>query len=335
MHERVENYAIPTLQYGSEHRIMATSKEKHKILFVDDESRILTALKSIFRRQYDVYTATGGKEALDILSSTNIDVIVSDQRMPNMLGNELLEKVHRLYPQTMRLLLTGFMDKEAIIQTINKGEIYRFINKPWRNEELREIISEAAHSSKLAIEQHAVPEKVRARQNQPQFDRTFFSGKYDLLMMEENQEVRNKIRRFCKVREIKIYGTQNIHQAVRILNAQPRIGVIIIGLESTETVGIIGVLKQRHPDLVSIALTDETDAEVAVNLINSGQVFRYLCKPLETESFEKSLSQAFYRHNFLKTNIDAQKRFKVKFNHQEISLKLRNLLFNWSAQKTG
>ena len=102
--------------------------KKYSVLFVDDEKRILTALRSIFRREYDVYIANSGREALAVLESKPVDVIVSDQRMPNMLGHELLAEVHKRYPKTMRLLLTGFMDKEAIVDTINEGEIYRFIN---------------------------------------------------------------------------------------------------------------------------------------------------------------------------------------------------------------
>ncbi len=81
---------------------MTTTEKKYSVLFVDDEKRILTALRSIFRREYDVYIANGGEEALEILANNKINVIVSDQRMPNMLGNELLAQVHKLYPQTMR-----------------------------------------------------------------------------------------------------------------------------------------------------------------------------------------------------------------------------------------
>ena len=129
-----------------------TTEKKYSVLFVDDEKRILTALRSIFRREYDVHIANGGEEALAILAENEINVIVSDQRMPNMLGNELLAEVHKLYPKTMRLLLTGFMDKEAIIKTINEGEIYRFINKPWRNDEIHQTIAEAALASEFGNE---------------------------------------------------------------------------------------------------------------------------------------------------------------------------------------
>jgi len=130
---------------------MSESKRKYRVLFVDDEPRVTSALKAIFRREYEVFVANSGADALTLLKKNQVDVLVSDQRMPHMLGNELLAKVSKLYPQTMRILLTGFMDKKAIVDSINEGEVYRFINKPWRNEEMREIVAEAALASEIPI----------------------------------------------------------------------------------------------------------------------------------------------------------------------------------------
>ena len=107
---------------------------KASILFVDDEVHVVNLLKVMFRNDYEVFTATSGDAALDIIQSRKIDVIVSDQRMPNILGTELLGKVKALSPGTMRILLTGYSDLAAMVGSINEGEIYRFINKPWINE---------------------------------------------------------------------------------------------------------------------------------------------------------------------------------------------------------
>ena len=297
---------------------MSDTNKKYNLLFVDDEKRILTSLRSIFRRDYNVYIANGGGEALDILSKNTIDVIVSDQRMPNMLGNELLAQVHKLYPKTMRLLLTGFMDKEAIIRTINEGEIYRFINKPWRNDDIQNIIAEAAQASEFesavetvisdtpavsSIPDDTVPANTGTPSNKDQA----------ILMMGNSQELRNQIRSFCKSQHIAIYGTQNISQAISTVAARPNVGVNIIELpaNTNEVIQAISLLKEKRPDLISIVLTEQTDAETAVDLINSGQVFRYLAKPLETEQLAKVVQQAFARHAFLKGNAQAQQRYKV------------------------
>lgn len=307
---------------------MTTSDKKYSVLFVDDEKRILTALRSIFRREYDVYIATSGQEALDILAHQTINVIVSDQRMPNMLGNELLAKVHKLYPNTMRLLLTGFMDKEAIIKTINEGEIYRFINKPWRNDEIHSTIAEAALASEFEIN---IPAKSTEKEQAGNNKNTKKIGGKNvdngILMMGNNQVLRNQIRRLCRQHSINIYGTQSITQAVGVVSARPAIGVTIIELpvNSDEAMQTISLLKEKRPELISIVLTDETDAETAVELINSGQVFRYLAKPLNTDKLEKVLEQAFIRHNILKTNTNLQQRFKTKRSSRTLSSSLKEL----------
>ncbi len=279
---------------------MSSIDKKYSILFVDDEKRILTALRSIFRREYDVSIASGGDEALEILAMKKIDVIVSDQRMPNMLGNELLAKVHQLYPNTMRLLLTGFMDKEAIIKTINEGEIYRFINKPWRNDEIHQIIAEAALASEFALES---PPMGAINSSTPSANQTSLpliadetntgkigdgSADQGILMMGSNQDLRNQIRRLCRQHDLNIYGTQSIRQALGAVAARPGIGVSIIELPVNidEAMQTISLLKEKRPELISIVLTDETHADVAVELINSGQVFRYLAKPVESSELE-------------------------------------------------
>ena len=107
-----------------------SANEKPTVLFVDDEAQIVNLLKIMFRADYEVYSATSGAAALDIIQSRKVDVIVSDQRMPGMTGTELLSKVRRLSPGTMRILLTGYSDLAAMVGSINEGEIFRFISKP-------------------------------------------------------------------------------------------------------------------------------------------------------------------------------------------------------------
>ena len=117
-----------------------------RLLFVDDESRILLSLKAIFRADYDVTTAEGGPAALEALKKERFDVIVSDQRMPGITGVEVLRAARDAQPQAIRMLLTGYSDLNAIIASINEGEIFRFIPKPWVNGELRETIASAVRT---------------------------------------------------------------------------------------------------------------------------------------------------------------------------------------------
>lgn len=110
---------------------------RHIILCVDDEPGILSSLKRDLRGEdYEVITAAGGEEALGLLRKDEVSLVLSDQRMPSMTGVELLQKVRELYPDTVRILLTGHIEVETAVAAINKGEVYRYLLKPWEKEEL-------------------------------------------------------------------------------------------------------------------------------------------------------------------------------------------------------
>ena len=128
------------------------TQQLHKLLLVDDETNILNALNRALRRDgYQIITATCAEEALEILGREEIEVIVSDQRMPGMTGTELLSKVKEMYPEIVRIVLSGYTDLDAITNAINEGAIYKFLTKPWNDEELRTQIRDAfrMHASSI------------------------------------------------------------------------------------------------------------------------------------------------------------------------------------------
>ena len=116
---------------------------KPKVLFVDDEERILNTMTALFRRQYDITTTTDGYHALELLAKEHYHLLVSDQRMPIMPGVELLRQAKEVSPDTVRILLTGYSDLAAIIGSVNDGEVFRFLNKPWKTEEFISTVDEA------------------------------------------------------------------------------------------------------------------------------------------------------------------------------------------------
>ena len=120
-----------------------------RLLFVDDEQRVLNSMRIMFRRQFDLFLASHGAEALDIVKDKDIDVIVADHRMPKMTGVEVLSKVRAMSPRTVRILLTGYADLDAVEGSINESEVFRFLTKPCAPKQLRETIELAA---KLARE---------------------------------------------------------------------------------------------------------------------------------------------------------------------------------------
>jgi len=119
------------------------NKQKIRTLFVDDEQDNLTAYKRNYRRDLNVFQAVGAEEAFTILAEETIDVIVSDQRMPNMTGVEFLAQVKERSPATMRILVTGYSDIEAVIAAINNAGVFNYLTKPYTPEELLSQITQA------------------------------------------------------------------------------------------------------------------------------------------------------------------------------------------------
>lgn len=129
-------------------------QETFNILFVDDEDNILKALKRLFLDddKLNLFTASSGKIGLEILKNAEFAVIISDQRMPEMTGVEFLQKARDLYPDTVRIILTGYADITATIKAINEAGAYRYITKPWNDEEIKLIVKEALERFRLVKE---------------------------------------------------------------------------------------------------------------------------------------------------------------------------------------
>jgi response regulator RpfG family c-di-GMP phosphodiesterase len=144
--------------------------EKIKILYVDDEENNLNSFKATFRRDHEVHTAISGPAALDMLENLDVDIIITDQRMPEMAGVEFLQKVMANYSsEPMRILLTGFSDIQAVIDAINKGEVYRYLTKPWEPDFMRSMILQAYEVLKLRRDKEQLTEDLARANEQLEF----------------------------------------------------------------------------------------------------------------------------------------------------------------------
>ncbi|HAS40272.1 MAG TPA: two-component system response regulator [Microscillaceae bacterium] len=117
--------------------------EQLNILFVDDELHNLNAFKSAFRRDYIVHLADSASKAMEILAAESIQIIITDQRMPDVTGVEFLKKITPQYAHTLRMVLSGFSDSETITQAIKDKTVHHFINKPWDKQIIKSIIAKA------------------------------------------------------------------------------------------------------------------------------------------------------------------------------------------------
>lgn len=137
-----------------------------RVLFVDDEPNILRTLRRLCRREeYEVMTAESGPDALAQLEETPASVIISDYRMPEMTGVEMLAAAKSIVPDSVRIILSGFADTQAVLEAINKGEVYRFLPKPWDDQELLTTINQSLEHWDLK-QQNAVLQDQQVRQNE-------------------------------------------------------------------------------------------------------------------------------------------------------------------------
>lgn len=144
-------------------------KKKINILYVDDEVNNLISFKALFRLKYNVHIAESGKDAIKILEEEYIHIIITDQRMPEMTGVELLESIIEAHPDPIRILLTGYADLSAVIDAVNKGKIYHYISKPWNEKELEDTILKAYEIYEKRKAEEEMSEKLLVSNEQLEF----------------------------------------------------------------------------------------------------------------------------------------------------------------------
>ena len=397
---------------------------KSRILFVDDEKRVLNAMRGLFRRRYELFLANSGKEALEIAKVYDIDVIVADQRMPTMTGIELLAAMRRQSPRTVRILLTGYADPNAIEGSINKAEVFRFLSKPCPPNLLRETLTlaiEAAgtrpvveapakrrpsqtppaartsppsapaqppqnqpapsHTATVAIQQKPLDaqtlppaandassaqvsppnEQQPAHNAKPQnrrppesevssFDETTPNLALDLASPPEHEvtdvvmsgEVSEETSQTSTF-EALLPGSQEVGVVVFTVNSDfaaaviravsdersaivattlvkvaeainhQNVGVLVTDFSSSAEIlrKVVNALKQRLPELLTIVASNDRDSDDMINLINYGQIYRYLVKPVDPEQLRGDINSAVFKHMHLLRNPEAGKRHQV------------------------
>ena len=291
--------ATPPAPVPAESPTDTTAGKKARILFVDDEERIVTALRSIFRINYHVFTATNGGEALEFVQKFQPHVVVSDQRMPEMTGVELLRRVKGVAPNTVRMLLTGYSDLAAIVGSINDGEVFRFISKPWDNQEIQKTLAEAAaialDLAATAATPPIVPDRMEA----------------GVLVIEAQDETFRAVTRLvggaCPV-----YHAKSLDEGLSQLETH-EIALIVadIASRSEEIVAAFKLLKQERPEILAIVLTEASDSERVIELINQAQIFRFINKPVNPDLLRQHAQTALIRYQSFKQNPHLTRQHQV------------------------
>lgn len=385
--------------------------DKARILFVDDEKRVLNSMRGLFRRDYELFLTSEGAEAIKIAAENEIDVIVADQRMPGMTGIEVLTRMKKQSPRTIRILLTGYADPSAVEGSINLGEVFRFLSKPCPPNVLRETLSlaiAAARTKPVEIPasqpaQTATPQPAAVRRPQPEqtsvrtqtpappqrptqppavtppaprisaavHEASMPKALNDddatqpaLQILDESamahhdeqtgghwQSVTNVVMSEDSVEETQEnvaltsanlalqdvgiviftvdseFATTAIRAAsndrntflattlVKVAEAihKQNAGVLVTDFTTNNTTlqKIIGALKKHMPELVTIVVTNGRDTTDMINLVNYGQIFRYVLKPIAPEALRTEINAAVMHHLYLMNNPDSAKRHQV------------------------
>jgi len=193
---------------------------------VDDEPNILSALRRLLRREgYQLHLAPGGAEAMQILAEHHVDLVITDSRMPGMSGTELLKQVKAEYPDTIRMILSGYTGVSELADALNEGEAYRFILKPWNDEELKLTIRHALEHHRVMKENRQLVEKIKAQNEEL---------KTLNATLEEAVEM--------KTRELRLHN-RALMLAQEILDQLPG---PLIGIDTTGTIVHANVLGVKH-----------------------------------------------------------------------------------------
>jgi DNA-binding NtrC family response regulator len=417
-----------------------SSGNKPRLLFVDDEQRVLNSMRIMFKRQFELFLASSGAEAIQIIKHEDIDVIVADHRMPQMTGVDVLTQVRALSPRTVRILLTGYADLDAVEGSINDGEVFRFLTKPCAPDHLRETIALAAKlasatpadssldfpdgelgdesvlemimagdadnlaraaSPHLSVEEPPpaaasqtpasmatsalTPESALIVKEQPDFTATDVIAKpvlapptaghdaatpptaarhataatasapssapdasatlpakprlaagLGIIVFSTDEEVLGTVQNAVRGR-LPVYAASNVVKVVKILtDHQPGVLITDISDDKATIQSMTARLKEHLPELVTIAVSEHRDVLDMVWLINHGQIFRFLRKPLSSGRCAISLQAALKHHRMLLRHPELVKRHEVAASEEGglmdgMLSKLKNMRRLWAS----
>jgi response regulator RpfG family c-di-GMP phosphodiesterase len=290
---------------------MQQTTEKPTLLFVDDEERILRSLRMLFAANYRVLVTTDGREALEILRREKVHALISDQRMPVMAGVDLLRQAREIAPNTMRLLLTGYSDIEAVIGSINDGEVFRYINKPWNSDDIRSIVGEAAGIA-MSLEQPAGPTPAEPPAAATQ----------TLLLIDDCRETALELKTLIEESFPGTFALEwatSLGEAMSILERE-NVSIVVseIQVGDDDMTPFLKTLKRFKPHVVTIVLTSFKDSALLVGLINQGQVHRFLPKPMRRVMTVRGIQSGIDRSREMKRRPEIARRHKVEAPSREL-----------------
>ncbi|MEO0442199.1 MAG: response regulator [Pseudomonadota bacterium] len=307
---------------------------QYRLLVVDTEERVLRAINSIFRNDFEIHIAHSASKALNILYRYPIDVVLSDSKIRLISGGDFLGKVKNEHPLVRRLLMTVSMDPGLIAADIKSGKIFGYISKPWNIDKFRSLVHKAANTSPLLLSntdtdddlanKDALPDPETSSSVQVQNSKTQIKPKPTaIVVVDDNQRVRDHMVNIAQRFSLKVHFVKTYAQAARIIAMIPEVGVVAFGIsdQRQKTLKAIELLQRQRDDLSMIALADTSDIKVAVDITNKGKVFRYLHRLANIESFQRTVLFAIRHHRMQKQSIAQTQQRQHSSGQADASLK--------------
>ncbi|SNT30429.1 Response regulator receiver domain-containing protein [Ekhidna lutea] len=288
-----------------------TKKKKFSLLYVDDEATNLRVFKANFRKFFNVYTSTNPIEAIDILNQEEIQVIVTDQRMPEMTGTQFLEKILPDHPDVIKIILTGFTDIEAIKDGINRCGIFKYITKPWNFDEMKGVLERAIETYQQAAESEEhikeledsnveLESRVRERTqelnkiNKRLIDSIRYAGLLQQSMLPNDRYLSRQFHDHFVIFETKYLFSEEFVWTTR-LNFRSE-DYTVVSLIEFDGKGIVGSLKTLIADSVLNYLTHDR------KIFHSGEIINELKYELDAAGSDElqcdlKVSVAVFDHN--------------------------------------
>ncbi|HLA36149.1 MAG TPA: response regulator [Rhodocyclaceae bacterium] len=319
---------------------MSATGRKGRVLCVDDEPHVLRALQWLLKKDFEVQTAASAGEGMRLIQRNDFDVVISDQRMPGISGVEFLREVRKTTPRSVRILLTGYAEMEAMVRSVNESEVYRFITKPWDIKGLPILIDEAVAIAQsdpvvdidevaMAAPDRPIAAEAASTAAAPAVDMgssmmgssiraaapaaiALQGVEREVLVMDDDPLVHQAVSQAYGRPDL-VKHAFTLADAIRILDERP-IGVIVseIKVARMDATRLIRLMKHEHPEIVSVVFSNVQDAEYVIALINQGQVYRFIPKPFKAGFIKVIIDTAMKRHDQLLKNPELHKRFKVE-----------------------
>ena len=315
-----------------EREVTRVRERKYSLLYVDDEATNLRVFKSNFRKYFNVFTTTNPIEAIQILRDNDIQVIVTDQRMPEMTGTELLEKILPEHPDIIKIILTGFTDIEAIKDGINRCGIYKYITKPWNFDEMKGVLERGLESYQAAqdsdehiinLEESNVELENRVKErteelnkiNKRLIDSIRYAGLLQQSMLPNERYLSRQFSDHFVMFETKYLFSEEFVWTTR-LNFRTE-DYTVVSLIEFDGKGIVGALKTLIADSVLNYLTHDR------KIFHTGEIINELKYELDAAGSNElkcdlKVSVALFDHNTSKLQFSGVNQDMIIFNGPEM-----------------